>query len=146
MVCLLSVDCPRCSASSLTTLGNVSSARGDYYLVTPPQRPSVKKRGPRVTGCLLFLGLVFGSQLASPFGAVTLNTPDKNVTVTFPVKISSATIKVQQASGGIITPPTGSDVEHYASERTRKPSTLPFASSTNSDCPPRSAYSVESPK
>jgi hypothetical protein len=45
--------------------------------------------------------------------SVTLNNPDKNVTVTFPVKITSATVKVQQASGGIITPPTGSDIEHY---------------------------------
>jgi hypothetical protein len=61
--------------------------------------------------------------------AVTLNSPDKNVTVTFPVKISSATIRVQQASGGIITPPTGSDVEHYDFEFTT--STNTFASAAN---------------
>ena len=61
--------------------------------------------------------------------AVTLNSPDKNVTVTFPVKISAATIKVQQASGGIITPPTGSDVEHYDFEFTT--STNTFASAGN---------------
>jgi len=46
---------------------------------------------------------------------VTLNShaTDKNVDVTFPVKLTSATVRVQQASGGIITPPTGGDVEHY---------------------------------
>jgi hypothetical protein len=46
---------------------------------------------------------------------VTLNehATDKNVDVSFPVKITAATLRVQQASGGIITPPTGGDVEHY---------------------------------
>ena len=60
---------------------------------------------------------------------MTLNSPDKNVRVTFPVKITSATIKVQQASGGIITPPTGSDSEHYEFEFTT--STNTFASAGN---------------
>jgi len=62
--------------------------------------------------------------------AVTLNTPDKNVNVTFPVKISSATVKVQQASGGIITPPTGSDVEHYEFEFTTSTNTFAAAGSS----------------
>ncbi len=56
--------------------------------------------------------------------AVTLNSPDKNVSVTFPVKITSATVKVQQASGGIITPPTGSDTEHYEFEFTTSSNTF----------------------
>jgi hypothetical protein len=62
--------------------------------------------------------------------AVTLNSPDKNVNVTFPVKITSATVKVQQASGGIITPPTGSDVEHYEFEFTTSTNTFAGAGST----------------
>ncbi|HEU0106663.1 MAG TPA: hypothetical protein VFT38_10855 [Vicinamibacteria bacterium] len=62
--------------------------------------------------------------------AVTLNSPDKNVSVTFPVKITSATIKVQQASGGIITPPTGSDTEHYEFEFTTSSNTFGAAAGT----------------
>jgi hypothetical protein len=62
--------------------------------------------------------------------AVTLNSPDKNVSVTFPVKITAATIKVQQASGGIITPPTGSDTEHYEFEFTTSSNTFGAAGST----------------
>lgn len=61
---------------------------------------------------------------------VTLNSPDKNVSVTFPVKITSATVKVQQASGGIITPPTGSDVEHYEFEFTTSSNTFAGAGSS----------------
>jgi len=38
---------------------------------------------------------------------------DDSVKLTFPVTLSAATIKVQQASGGIVNPPTGGDVEHY---------------------------------
>ncbi len=49
--------------------------------------------------------------------AVTLvinnHATDKSIGVSFPVTLSSATLKVQQASGGIVTPPTGGDVEHY---------------------------------
>jgi hypothetical protein len=62
--------------------------------------------------------------------AVTLNSPGNNVTVSFPVKITSATIKVQQASGGIITPPTGSDVEHYEDEFSTSTNTFGSAGST----------------
>jgi hypothetical protein len=36
-----------------------------------------------------------------------------NVNLDFPVDITAATVKVQQASGGIITPPTGGEVERY---------------------------------
>ena len=48
---------------------------------------------------------------------VTLNSnsTSDDVDLEFPVKITSATVKVQQASGGIVTPPTGSDSEHYDS-------------------------------
>jgi hypothetical protein len=46
---------------------------------------------------------------------VTINNhaTDDSVKLAFPVTLSSATLKVQQASGGIVTPPTGTDVEHY---------------------------------
>jgi hypothetical protein len=38
---------------------------------------------------------------------------DDSVKLAFPVTLSAATVKVQQASGGIVNPPTGGDVEHY---------------------------------
>jgi len=62
--------------------------------------------------------------------SVTLNTPGKDVTVTFPVKITSATVKVQQATGGIITPPTGTDAEHYEFEFTTSSNSFAAAGST----------------
>ena len=37
---------------------------------------------------------------------------DKDLDLDFPVDITAATVKVQQATGGIVSPPTGSDVEH----------------------------------
>ncbi len=48
---------------------------------------------------------------------VTLNgnALDEDIDLDFPVEITSATVKVQQASGGIVTPPTGGDTEHYES-------------------------------
>ena len=36
---------------------------------------------------------------------------DKDVDIDFPVKISATTVAVKQASGGIITPPSGTDTE-----------------------------------
>ena len=62
--------------------------------------------------------------------AVTLNTPGKDVTVTFPVKITSATVRVQQATGGIITPSTGGDTEHYEFEFTTSSNSFAAAGST----------------
>jgi hypothetical protein len=49
--------------------------------------------------------------------AVTLNqnAVDNKVDLTFPVELTAATAKVQQASGGIVSPPTGGEVEHYDS-------------------------------
>ena len=38
---------------------------------------------------------------------------DDKDALTFPVNITSLTVKVQQASGGIVTPPTGGEIEHY---------------------------------
>ena len=48
---------------------------------------------------------------------VTLNgnATSKDIDLTFPVDITAVSGKVQQASAGIITPPTGGDVEHYES-------------------------------
>jgi hypothetical protein len=46
---------------------------------------------------------------------VTLNqnSTAENVSLDFPVDITAATVRVQQASGGIVTPPTGGDTEHF---------------------------------
>jgi hypothetical protein len=38
---------------------------------------------------------------------------DDKDALTFPVDLTAVTVKVQQASGGIVTAPTGGDVEHY---------------------------------
>lgn len=40
---------------------------------------------------------------------------DDSIALTFPVTITAAAGKVEQASGGIVTPPTGGDTEHYES-------------------------------
>ena len=45
---------------------------------------------------------------------LTLNDQaDDDDNLTFPIDVTSATVKVQQASGGIVNPPTGGDVEHF---------------------------------
>lgn len=49
---------------------------------------------------------------------VTLNshaTDSDGADLNFPVTLNSASVKVQQASGGIVTPPTGGETEHYES-------------------------------
>jgi hypothetical protein len=37
---------------------------------------------------------------------------DSDLDLAFPVDITAATVKIQQATGGIVSPPTGGDVEH----------------------------------
>jgi hypothetical protein len=37
---------------------------------------------------------------------------DSDLDLAFPVDITAATVKVQQATGGIVSPPTGGDTEH----------------------------------
>lgn len=37
---------------------------------------------------------------------------DSDVDVDFPVRVTAATVTAKQASGGIVTPPTGSETEH----------------------------------
>lgn len=44
--------------------------------------------------------------------------------LTFPVNLTSATVTVKQASGGIVTPPTGGEVEHSEFVVTRSTSNL----------------------
>jgi hypothetical protein len=46
---------------------------------------------------------------------VTITSNPSDVSLTFPVTVTSVSGKVEQASGGIVTPPTGGDVEHYQS-------------------------------
>jgi hypothetical protein len=43
------------------------------------------------------------------------NATSKDIDLSFPVDLTSVSGKVQQASGGIVTPPTGGEVEHYES-------------------------------
>jgi hypothetical protein len=44
---------------------------------------------------------------------LTADAQAENVNLDFPVDITAATVKVQQASGGIVTPPTGGEIERY---------------------------------
>lgn len=37
---------------------------------------------------------------------------DRDIDVDVPVRVSSATVTAKQASGGIVTPPSGSETEH----------------------------------
>ncbi len=46
---------------------------------------------------------------------INSNANDASVKLTFPVTILSASGKVEQASSGIVTPPTSGEVEHYES-------------------------------
>ena len=66
--------------------------------------------------------------------AVTLNqnATNSDLDITFPVDITAATAKVQQASGGIVSPPTGTEVEHYESVLVQASSNrFPAANSTS---------------
>ena len=46
---------------------------------------------------------------------VNSNATISDVDLTFPIKITAATGRVQQATAGIVTPSTGGEVEHYDS-------------------------------
>ena len=46
---------------------------------------------------------------------INSNANDDSVELTFPVTVLSASGKVEQASSGIVTPPTSGEVEHYES-------------------------------
>jgi len=46
---------------------------------------------------------------------VTIVSNPSDVSLTFPVTVTAAAGRVEQASGGVVTPPTGTDVEHYQS-------------------------------
>jgi len=62
--------------------------------------------------------LVLPYQYSTSFSIVlTLNANATNSTndIKFPVTITSGTAKVQQASGGIVSTPSGGDTEHYDS-------------------------------
>jgi hypothetical protein len=41
------------------------------------------------------------------------NATDDNLNIDFPVRITATTLTVKQASGGIVTPPTGSESEKF---------------------------------
>lgn len=46
---------------------------------------------------------------------VNNNVTSDDLDFEFPISLTSATLKVQQASGGIVSPPTSGEVEHYES-------------------------------
>lgn len=46
---------------------------------------------------------------------INSNATDDDMDLEFPVEITSLNAKVEQASGGIVTAPTGGEVEHYDS-------------------------------
>jgi hypothetical protein len=46
---------------------------------------------------------------------INANASDSTVALAFPATITAVAGKVEQASGGIVTPPTNGDVEHYES-------------------------------
>ncbi len=55
-------------------------------------------------------------QFVTSFGiTITLNgrADDKDVDLAFPVKLTAVTVVVHQASGGIVSAPTGGETEHY---------------------------------
>ena len=59
--------------------------------------------------------LIVAYQYKTSFNAtVTMNSNSSQdkYDIEFPVTLSQASVKVNQASGGIITPPTGSEAEH----------------------------------
>lgn len=41
------------------------------------------------------------------------NANDKDADLEFPIDLTSVSVVVKQASGGIVTPPSGSETEHY---------------------------------
>lgn len=41
------------------------------------------------------------------------NALDDDIDLDFPIRLTATTLVVKQAAGGVITPPTGSDTEHY---------------------------------
>jgi hypothetical protein len=58
--------------------------------------------------------LIMPFQFKTSFAVtITMNgaSSDSKYNLTFPVTLSQATVKVNQASGGIVTPPTNGDVE-----------------------------------
>jgi hypothetical protein len=44
---------------------------------------------------------------------LTEDAASKDVSLDLPLRVTAATVKVQQASGGIVTPPTGGEAERY---------------------------------
>lgn len=59
---------------------------------------------------------IYPYQFVTSFGVtVTINgqADDKDVDLAFPVKLTAVTVVVHQASGGIVSAPTGGETEHY---------------------------------
>jgi hypothetical protein len=57
--------------------------------------------------------LVFDWKTAFTITATLNSQADDDEALEFPVNLTAVTVVVKQASGGIVTPPTGGDVERY---------------------------------
>lgn len=108
--------CVLCACQSPT-----STAAIDFIQVTTTPDPATAT-GPgtgkfyKIPGDVNHPDQILEYDWLATFGlnvTLTQDALNSKVGVVFPVDLTSLTIKVQQASGGIITPPTGSDVEHY---------------------------------
>ena len=65
-----------------------------------------------MTGCVLFLGLVFGSQLVSPFGAVTPSTPTNDTAASLTLALfPTASPADREAAFAVLT----ANIAHYRS-------------------------------
>jgi hypothetical protein len=98
--------------------------------VTPLQRPPAKRRGPPVTGCVLFLGLVFAWQLVSPFGAVTPSTPINDTAASLTVALfPTASPADREAAFAVLT----ANIAHYRSIFEQGQSIIDQAQHTNGE-------------
>jgi hypothetical protein len=130
LVALCGCQSPTNSSSSLDADDIVTSS------ATPPTATAVTSSGRtyRVVRGNNQPDDILEYDWTTAFG-VTLTLTSKatsnDADLTLPIKITSATVKVQQASGGIVTPPSGTDTEHYESVTTQASSNQ-FASVNSS--------------
>ena len=85
-------------ASAPSAVAANSSTDGRSYRVTRNNEPD----------------LIVAYQFKTSFAITVLvnaNASNSKYDLTFPITLSQASVKVNQASGGILTPPTGGDVE-----------------------------------
>ena len=55
----------------------------------------------------------FLAEVGDPVTGVAVGATEDNLNIDFPVRVTATTLTVKQASGGIVTPPTGSESEKF---------------------------------